>query len=708
MTTRRLLELWQPPQGYRLASSIATTYELQADFLEEDLLPVALDLRTPAAHGREFRLELERALQDTEISVFFHPGRYQPGLRRSPRVDLIPLPEGRFPKLHAKVALLRFVMPDAQSPASQLVRLIVGSANLTAPGYRSNIEVAVAVDDAPGCMAESATVVRDATAWFENLVGASSEQVTRQLRDIKAVFASRRVTERREMVRFLGLPSVGGLPALMRSADAQSSSNLTVVSPFWPSGDDLTDVANALKELCGGAIESVHLIGPPNIDDAGSVQPIIPAALVSALLRSGTKVSVAAADHRHGCSVDDRPDDEGEFDSVAENHGVSVEGSRSLHAKVIIAEDSRTTRLAIGSFNLTRRGMGLVTNANAEAGLLWTLPTPDARSLNHVVSFATAWRQVDRAPEEFVVEPGELTDDDAGGWPTFLLSARARRSALEIRGHTATWPSEVTMRMRDIRGRLFGMEQWFDDWVIVPPNSNDPLFSKRLDLRASWIERASQPGEKSWPPLPDLEVEITWNDRMAIVPVVFEDKHLLPVVESLARQDEQTLIAWFLGLRPAGETENCGFGHSIDPLSRSSDQITPSNDILSYLIRDFVHALPGIKGRLADAGLTENGLRAALLGNRSPVELAREAHRSFKEREIGKPRKTAIATVFQLAELRKLLETVTLPSFQDGVSDAIRKEALLEVHSLLNDALNSLPRSMYSPVLRTYLHLRKK
>jgi hypothetical protein len=703
MTTRRLLELWEPPQGYRLASAIATTYELQADFFEEDLLPVALDLRTPPARGRDFRLELERALQDTEISVFFHPGRYQPGLRRSPRVDLVPLPEGRFPKLHAKVALLRCVSSEESGPASQLVRLIVGSANLTASGYRSNIEVAVAVDDMPGCMAEASTAVRDATAWLENLVGSSSEQVTRQLRDIKAVFASRSATERRKMFRFLGLPSTGGLPALMKPAGTHSSSNLKVASPFWPSGDDLSDVANALKRLSGGAIGSVSLIGPPSIDDVGSIHPVIPAALVTALLRSGAKVFVAAADPRYGCSFQEGPDDEGEFDSVAENHGVSVEGSRSLHAKVLIAEGAKITRLAIGSFNLTRRGMGLVRNANAEAGLLWTLPNSDARALDDVVSFATAWRQVDRAPGEFVVEPGERTSDDEGGWPAFLLALRARRTAIDIKGDTASWPSEVTMRMRDIRGRLLGEEQWFDAWVIRPPELADTVFTMTVDLRASWIENVPKASGQFWRALPDLEVEVSWNGRTAIVPVMFEDKHLFPVVENRAREDEQTLIAWFLGLRPAGEAEDGGFGHSIDPLSNSADEVSPTNDILSYLIRDFVHALPGIKGRLADAGLTETGLRAALLGNRSPVELAREARRALKEREKGKPHKTVIATAFQLTELRRLLEAVILPEFSDAISSKIRNEALLEVNLLLNEVLESLPPAKRSTVLRAYL-----
>jgi hypothetical protein len=259
--------------------------------------------------------------------------------------------------------------------------------------------------------------------------------------------------------------------------------------------------------------------------------------------------------------------------------------------------------------------------------------------------------------------------------------------------------------MRDIRGRLFGEDQWFDVWVIRPPEVANPVFTMTLDLQASWVGRTPKAGGKLWAALPDLEMEITWKDRTATVPVAFEDKHLFPVVESRTREDEQALIAWFLGLTPVGDLQNGGFGHSIDPLSHTTDELSPTNDILSYLIRDFVHALPGIKGRLADAGLTETGLRTALLGNRSPVELARESQRAFKERARGKPRKTAIATAFQLTELRQLLEVVVLPKFSDAISEGVRKEALSVVKSLLGDVLESLPPAKRSTVLRAYLHL---
>jgi hypothetical protein len=704
MTTQRLIELWGTPQGYRLASVVATTYELQADFLEEDLLPVALDLCLPPARGREFRLELERALQETEVSVYFHPGRYQPGLRRSPRIDLIPLPEGRFPKLHAKVALLRFVTPAAPNAVNQVVRLVVGSANLTSSGYRSNIEVAVAVDDAPGCSAEAATAVRDAAAWLEKLVGKPTEQVARQLRDLRAVFAGRPAPERRDRLQFVGLPSAGGFPLLAAPGDA--TKRLTLASPFWPAGDDLSDVASALKRLCGGRFGSVRLIGPADIDEHGRPHPVMPAGLVRALLKSGAEVSVAAADPGHGCAMPE-DDDEGEFDGVAKRRRPAADGSRSLHAKVLLAEGAKTTRLAIGSFNLTRRGLGLVSSANAEAGLLWLLPTSQAASIQHVVAFAATWQVVDRSPEEFVVEPGARDGADGGGWPAFLLSLRAKRTELVLEGDADDWPGPVTIRMRDIRSRLVGQERWFDPWVVVPPRSAKGVFSASTTLQASWLEETPSPNGGKWPALPDLEAEVQWEGGTATVPVVFEDKHLFPVVETRAREDEQSLIAWFLGLRLSGEQEEGGFGHSIDPVRDTTDAVNPTSDILSYLVRDFVHALPGIRNRLAEASMTETGLRAALLGHRSPIELAREALRAFKEHQPGKPRKTPVATAFQLAELKYLLQTVLLPELANSVAETLRAEAVTEVASALDDVVAKLPVRERPVVLRAYLGMAR-
>ena len=703
MTAHRLIERWEAPQGFRLASVVATTYELQADFLEEDLLPVALGLRLPPARGRDFRLELEHALGDTEVSIFFHPGRYQPGLRWSPRIDLVPLPEGRYPKLHAKVVLMRFVTPAARGPSHQVVRLVVGSANLTESGYRSNIEIAASVDDTPGGSPEAATAVRDAVDWLERLIGSTTDQVTRQLRDMKAVFASRPAPRRDTRLRFIGLPSENGFPPL--AGPRERVDELTIASPFWPSGDDLSDVATALAHLCGGRWRAVRLVGPADLDERGNARPVIPAALVRALLDAGAKVKVAAADPGYGCVTADE-DDEGEFDEIAERRGSNPQGNRSLHAKALLAVGGKTTRLAIGSFNLTRKGLGLVRNSNAEAGLLWSLPNDEASGLGGGVSFGTAWRKVTRKPEKFVVEPpGQCDGDDEGGWPAFILSLRAKRAELLVEGDSATWPGKVVIRMRDIRSRLLNQEQWFDPWTVRAPTDANGVFSASTPLNASWLERSPARDGQPWPALPALEAEVSWDESVATLPVVFEDKHLFPVVESRSREDEQSLVAWFLGLRPAGEMEDGGFGHSIDPIRGNGEPPPATGDILSYLVRDFVHALPGIRNRLTDAGMTETGLRAALLGHRSPVELARESLRAYRTPQPDKPRKTALATAFQLEELRRLLQTVPLPELADGVADTLRNEAVAEVSSALDEVVAQLSLADRTEVVRAYFGL---
>ena len=702
MKAGRLIESWEAPKGYRLVSVVATTYELQADFLEEDLLPVALGLRLLPARGRDFRVELEHALADTEVSIFFHPGRYQPGLRRSPRVDLIPLPEGRYPKLHAKVALLRFATPEASDPENDIVRLVVGSANLTNSGYRSNIEVAACISDTPSATAEAATVVRDAVRWIEKLIGQSTDQVTGQLRDMNAVFVARPQPRRTGRLRFVGLPSMNGSP-LLKGLE-KGVEELTIASPFWPTGDDHSDIAAALFGPGGGHCTTVRLIGPALLDEQQRAWPKIPKTLLRALLDAGAKVEVSAADPTFGCTTTDDEEDS-EFDDVAERRGSKVRYYRSLHAKAILAVGSVTTLLAIGSFNFTRKGLGLIKESNAEAGVLWKLPNTQSSGLKDVVAFSTPWREVTHRPDEFVVEPEAYEDDDdsEGGWPAFILSLRAKRDQLLIKGDASSWPRKVVIRMRDIRSRLWGQEEWFDPWTVHAPKKAVGDFSLSTPLHASWLERSPQREGTQFPLLPDLEAEVSWEGKIATVPVTFEDKHLFPVVELRSPPDEQSLIAWFLGLRPADEMEDGGFGHSIDPLPRTDELPPITGDILSYLVRDFVHALPGIRNRLADAGMTETGLRTALLGNRSPVELVRESLRAYRNPQPDRPHKTALATVFQLREVQRLLQTVPLPALAPGVADALRNEAVSAVSSALDEVLCELAAEDYTEVLLAYL-----
>ena len=353
-------------------------------------------------------------------------------------------------------------MSATSTPAHGIIRLVVGSANLTNTGYRTNIEVGACIDVAPGASAEAVTVVWDAVAWLEQLISRTTDQVTRQLRDIKSFLPDRPATRQTNRFRFVGLSSTNRLPRL--AGPGERIDALTIASPFWPSGDDLSDVVTELARLVGGRLGTVRLIGPAVLDEKGHAWPAIPAALLQALLNAEASVKVAAADPSYGCTAADE-DDEGEFDEIANRRESGLHQYRPLHAKALLAVGNATTRLAVGSFNLTRKGLGLVDRSNAEAGLLWTLSNDESSGLEDVVAFGTSWREVTQRPDAFVVEPTKIVNGE-GGWPDFILSLRATRDQLLIEGHAATWPSEVVIRMRDIRSRLCNQEQWFDPWTV--------------------------------------------------------------------------------------------------------------------------------------------------------------------------------------------------------------------------------------------------
>ena len=62
--TNRLIEHYLPPgEGFVLESLVATTYQVDFEFLEEELLAVAFGVCSPISRLKAFRSELERKLQ---------------------------------------------------------------------------------------------------------------------------------------------------------------------------------------------------------------------------------------------------------------------------------------------------------------------------------------------------------------------------------------------------------------------------------------------------------------------------------------------------------------------------------------------------------------------------------------------------------------------------------------------------------------------
>jgi hypothetical protein len=82
----------------------------------------------------------------------------------------------------------------------------------------------------------------------------------------------------------------------------------------------------------------------------------------------------------------------------------------------------------------------------------------------------------------------------------------------------------------------------------------------------------------------------------------------------------------------------------------------PGRELQNYVIREFLEGLYGMEDVLRSSATSRRVFEQALLGEFSPVRLANETQRAF-----AGGRRTATAMGFQLVELLRLVESLTLP-----------------------------------------------
>src|SRR6267378_1050994 len=134
-----MLDLWRPPQGAGdPIGCLASTYTFDPGLFDEQCLGRFLDIESePDREDLAFLLERESRLGGVYAGVLVD--HTQAGVEHSLRWDVLPV-RIRRGKQHAKLSLLAW---------TRHVRIIVASSNLTEPGYRTNHEVASALDLTP-------------------------------------------------------------------------------------------------------------------------------------------------------------------------------------------------------------------------------------------------------------------------------------------------------------------------------------------------------------------------------------------------------------------------------------------------------------------------------------------------------------------------------------------------------------------------------
>lgn len=336
---------------------IASTFEFDAEFFESELLPRFLGLKFDQTENEpSFFVEREEALSLARVAVLVDHSRFDSS-QTTLRWDQlqIQIPGGI---QHAKVTVLAW---------ENLIRVMIGSANLTKSGYRRNREMFAALDfwnsplSAPlNLLSETLEVVIKMLGWSRSSVVSvdrTRETIHRLRQSIGSWNAAPSDFTPRERPRAalaVTLPrspkhsSRSTLDELIQRWGNRRATSITAVTPFAASEPDVSVgdvVVNRLASIpmtreCEGWLVVPEL--PQTPEDQSTRIPF------SDVLKQSWEDVFGS---RGGAYVLSLPE--------------CVEGkeerNRAFHSKCVALESEHddVTAMMIGSSNFTPRGMGI-------------------------------------------------------------------------------------------------------------------------------------------------------------------------------------------------------------------------------------------------------------------------------------------------------------------------------------------------------------
>lgn len=613
---RKLMDWVRPdPDDGNVLGMLATTYELDASFFEKDFLPTFLGEGSWAQSGWANQVAMQRAIARTDAAAVMMDARRFNARPRPLHIEITPAVGPKGAKLHAKVLLV------VQEKA---IRLLVGSANLTASGYRHNREVGlpiIATARTPRLAAvihEALDTMPDALkGWWTS----SAARVKELAIEILNGWPS---TESNNDDRFIW--SWSDKPLFEQFVGAWPKERIlsvTIVSPFWSDQGTGGPVEQLLKSFGKDQMDGadVHLLTEAAPDKQDTFLPNIPSELAS---WDAHQVGVNA----YAQAVDP-------YVLPAEVGGrKDYQPIRLLHAKVVVVEGSDTTLAYAGSANFTRHGWGFDHSpANVEAGVMLRCRGKTRDALRFLIPKTTGNSVALNGEGRSKVVVQQRNDDEAA-WPTFLASVLlvptgANRESLELRA--ALDPA--------VESKSFSILTVEAD--AVPLLNEAKLASGALQPQI--LERL----------LRDQQVFVRWGKQSAKYPVNvdLEARAFLPISPG-SSPGEKLLVAYYQGRiapedlypPPAPDPDDeAEFEASTKAVTTDVD----TSAIQSYQIREFVEALQGIRDDLRSASQgTEATMKHAVLGEISPLALARAVTSAALKNQ-----RSPTAAGFQLVEV---------------------------------------------------------
>ncbi|HOF39545.1 MAG TPA: hypothetical protein PLD73_05690 [Candidatus Hydrogenedentes bacterium] len=513
-----MLELWRPPQGAgEPVGCLATTFTFSPALFEEQCLARFLEIESePNREDLAFLLEREKRLGSAYAAVL--ADYTQAGKEHSLRWDVLPV-RIRGARQHAKISLLAW---------ARHIRIIVASANLTEQGYRTNQEVAAAVDLTPSdgrieLFLETVSFLRSLLAFVPG--AAESPPEIRRAEDFLGQVgrhagkwgASRRRDPIRQHLVFT-LPAAGGggrssLGEAVQACRARGASprEAWVASPFFDTDATISKAAAELCKLMARGGQRRLRVCVPSVHSGDS----------SAVPRLAAPKSLMLTPPNYSCKV-----------TVEKLPGTDPDrNQRPWHAKMIAFLAEPYTALMIGSSNFTCAGLGLVKNRNAEANLLTIVDR--AAYARESGQLEAVWPDVSTVAEpdkaEWLGSPPEENEggqDAAPALPPGFLSALYRGG---------------TRRTVVLRLDAGGLPE---EWCTHACGQD----ARELLTSTGWAAqgRPSAVGIPWEPPHPPEKVLVRWAGHEAFLPLNVEDSRHLPPpprLEHMSAEDMLLIVA---------------------------------------------------------------------------------------------------------------------------------------------------------------------
>ena len=605
---------------------IATTYEMQPDFLETDYLPTLLGLGSWDDRNWSSRIQLERKMAYMEQATIIQDARCYRGRPRSLRLEHKPAIGLKGQKLHAKVTLILY---------ENAVRLIVGSSNLTEPGYRKNREVVTTVVTTESEPAQGGLILQAISDMPSFLTGwwtPGAQKIAGSIIDRLHEWKVTRFDGGGEFV-WSGRGEPLWQSFLSKWPAEKRIESIKIISPFWSEEGRDGPLAQMLGTLADRKLlandADLTLLTDAAVSGENSYRPVLPESIAAFdPAQYGVKALAQAVDPRV------LPEEMQMRDGFI--------ATRALHAKVVLFEGKNIALAYAGSANFTHHGWGFLPDprrANIEAGLIFQRTGNAVHVLQSLIpDGAGEVVLLNGHAKRKVTQPEPSTE--AGPWPGFLSDVRLT-AAKDV-------SEKLELAIKVIPGFVTGswsLEIAGDDKEILFTHINGNVVEAEIII-----------------PLPELrlnillrqqEVWVRWWESEELQPypvnVDLDARAILPISPDSGLPGENMLIAYYQG-RIAWE-------ELFPPPPEEWDGLDPSEDagleggvdtsrIQSYQIREFVEALQGIRDDLRASSSSEPAMRLALSGPVSPVALAKIIVKAVE----GKKR-TATAGSFQLLEL---------------------------------------------------------